>query len=180
MKDIKKDFESFTDESGSSANTSAGSSFVLQKIQNEIAKTAPKRTSVAAKLGAVHLVSSVITLTACPQFGLRLFFQGEGMMHYFMKISPTFCQSFCGALYLSVTFLLARFVLKYDEWLVVLRSRALSIATLALLSLGTFAMINRQMSFETGVFWIFGATLGAEAVSASKQTLRKIFSFSRA
>lgn len=181
MKDIKKDFESFANDSNSSegaGNNAAGSSFVLQKIHNEIAKTAPHKTGVAVKLGLVHLASSVVTLSACPQFGQRLFFKGEGLMHYFMQISPTFCQSFCGALYLSVTFLLARFVLKYDEWLVVIRSRTLSIATLSLLSLGTFAMLNRGISLEAGVFWIFGATLGAEAVSASKQTFKKLFRLS--
>ncbi len=178
MTDYKKDFESFA--SDSSASETAGSSFVLQKIHNEIAKTAPNKGGVAVKLGLIHLGSSALTLMACPQFGLRLFFQGDGLMHYFMKISPTFCQAFCGALYLSATFLLARIVLKYDEWLVVLRSRTLSIATLALLSLGTFAMLNRGVSFEAGLFWVFGAALGAEAMSASKQTFKKIFSFGRA
>ncbi|QDK37527.1 hypothetical protein [Bdellovibrio sp. NC01] len=173
MKDIKQDFESFSSED---AAKTAGSSFVLQKVKEQIALTAPKKSHVAVKLGAIHLASSVATLAACPQFGLRLFFEGDGLMHYFMQISPMFCQAFCGAFYLSVTFILARVLLKYDEWLVILRSRVLSIGVLALGSLGVFAMINRGVSFEAGLFWIFGATVAAELASASKYSVKKLFS----
>lgn len=175
MKDAKKDFESFMN----GGEQSAGSSHVLHRIHQEIAKTAPKTTSVAVKLDLIHLVSSCLTLMACPQFGTRLFFKGDGLMHWFMEISPLFCMSFCGAFYLSVTFLLARWTLKYDEWLVITRSRTLSIGVLALLSLGTFAMLARGISLEAGVFWLFGATLAAEAASASRQTYKKIFAFNK-
>ncbi|WP_413561368.1 hypothetical protein [Bdellovibrio sp. HCB209] len=175
MKDVKNDFESFKNE----VSETSGSSFVLNKIQAEIARTAPKKSSVAFKMGAIHLGSSLVTLMACPQFGTRLFFEGEGLMDVFMKISPMFCQAFCGAFYLSVTFVIARLLLSYDEWLVINRSRGLSIGGLALLSLGVFAMLAQGISFEAGVFWIFGAIVAAEMASVSRVTLRKIFSFGR-
>ncbi|MBO9668136.1 MAG: hypothetical protein J7501_15145 [Bdellovibrio sp.] len=175
MKDIKKDFESFAND----RSETAGSSFVLNKIHSEIAKAAPKTSHVAMKLGGIHLVSSALTLMACPQFGFRLVFQGEGLMHYFMKISPMFCQTFCGAFYLAVTFVLARMIMKYDEWLIIMRSRVLAVGGLALLSLGAFAMIAGGISWEAGVFWVFGAALAGEAASASKQVLKKFFSFGR-
>ncbi|MEK2687634.1 hypothetical protein [Bdellovibrio sp. GT3] len=175
MKDVKNDFESFKNDAG---QVPAGSSFVLNKIHSEIARTAPKKSAVAVKLGGIHLVSSFFTLMACPQFGTRLFFDGEGLMDVFMNISPMFCQAFCGAFYLAVTFILARFVLKYDEWLVVMRSRALTIGSVALLSLGVFAMLAQGISWEAGVFWIFGALVAGEMASVSRMTLKKVFSFS--
>ncbi|MGE5085756.1 MAG: hypothetical protein ACM3MG_05600 [Bacillota bacterium] len=170
MKNIKKDFESFINDS----SESVGSSRILNKIQEEIAATAPKKSHVAIKLGGIHLVSSALTLMACPQFGVRLFFQGDGLMHYFMKVSPLFCQSFCGAFYLAVTFVLARILLHYDEWLVLMRSRVLTIGSVALISLGAFAMLGRGISWEAGVFWIFGATLASEMVSLPKRAFKSL------
>lgn len=176
MKDVKNDFESFKNDAGKTA----GSSFVLNKIRAEIARTAPKSSKVAVKLGGIHLVSSFFTLMACPQFGTRLFFSGEGLMGVFMKISPSFCQIFCGAFYLAATFIIARLLLSYDEWLVLMRSRVLTIGSVALLSLGAFAMLARGISFEAGLLWIFGAIVAAEMASASRLTLKKFFSFGRA
>ena len=173
MKNIKKDFKSFVDDAG----TAAGSSFILQKVQADIAKSLPRRSSVAMKLGAIHLVSSFVTLMACPQFGLRLFFSGDGLMDLFMKISPTFCQSFCGAFYLAATILLARLVLKYDEWLVIVRSRSLTIAGLSLVSLGIFAMLNREVSIETGILWLVGAAFAGELATLSKNGFQKFLVF---
>lgn len=175
MKDIKKDFKSFVDDAGNAA----GSSFVLQKVQAEIAKSRPRTSSVAMKLGAIHLVSSFMTLMACPQFGLRLFFQGDGLMDLFMKISPTFCQVFCGAFYLAATVLLARLVLKYDEWLVIARSRLLTIAGLSLVSLGIFAMLNRGVSLQAGVLWLVGAAIAGELATISKNSLQNFFAVGR-
>ena len=175
MKDIKKDFESFVDEAGNAA----GSSFVLQKVQAEIAKSRPRSSTVAMKMGGIHLVSSFFTLMACPQFGQRLFFKGDGLMDVFMKISPLFCQAFCGAFYLAVTILLARWVLKYDEWLVILRSRLLTIASLTLVSLGVFAMLNRGISLQAGVLWLFGAAIAGELAMLSRNKLKEIFAFGK-
>ena len=167
MKDVKKDFESF-----SSAQGEAASSSILNKVKSEIAAHAPKMRSVAVKLGVIHLASSFLTLLACPQFGLRLFFSGHGLMHYFMEISATFCYAFCGAFYLASTFVIARFVMNYDEWLLVKKSRTLMIASVAMISLGAFSMLSQEMNWELALIWLFGATLGAEFVSLSRNEWR--------
>jgi hypothetical protein len=169
MKNIKKDFASFSE-----AEASAASSQLLNKVKSEIALHAPKFRNVALKLGLIHLVSSCMTLLACPQFGFRLFFQGHGLMHYFMQISDTFCYAFCGAFYLATTFLLARWVLRYDEWLVIKKSRVLAIGSVAMLSLGAFFMISGEVNWELAVVWLFGATLGAELISLSRNEWRKM------
>lgn len=167
MKDIKKDFESFTNDSP----TEAGSSFVLSKIHAQIEKEAPSVWQVVTKLGLAHLLGTVVTLMSCSQFGVQLFFDGGGLMHYFMQISPTFCYVGCGALYLGTSFLIARVVLRYDEWLMILRSRVLSISVLAALSLGGLAMASHEVNWETGLLWLFGAALGAEFMTLVKSPL---------
>ncbi len=148
MKDIKKDFESFAND----AVDTAGSSFVLSKIHTQIRDESPSRWKVVSKLAVAHILGSVVTLMSCSQFGVQLFFDGGGLMHYFMQVSPTFCYVCCGALYLGMTFLIARVVLNYDEWLMILRSRVLSVAILALLSLGGLSIASHEVNLETGLF----------------------------
>ncbi|WP_413944605.1 hypothetical protein [Bdellovibrio sp. HCB-162] len=164
MKDIKKDFESFVNDPADAA----GSSFVLSKIHEQLQNELPSAWTVATKLGFAHLLGSLVTLMSCSQFGVQLFFDGGGLMHYFMKISPQFCNVFCGALYLSISFLIARMILKRDEWLMILRSRVLSISTLALVSLGGLALVSHEVTFEAGLLWLFGAALGGELVTLVK------------
>lgn len=163
MKDIKKDFESFASDPSPKAPSA-----ILNRIQTQLEKELPSPWKAARGLGLAHLGSSFLTLMACSQFGVRLFFDGEGLMHYFMKISPTFCMSFCGALYLATTVLLARLFLTHDEWNLILRSRGLSIASLALISLGGFSLVSHEVNFETGLLWFFGAALGGELVTYVK------------
>lgn len=164
MKDIKKDFESFVNDPAETA----GSSFVLSKIHSQLQKELPSPWSVATKLGVAHLLGSFVTLMSCSQFGVQLFFDGGGLMHYFMKVSPQFCNTLCGALYLSISFMMARVILKRDEWLMIVRSRTLSIASLALVSLGGLALASHEVTFEAGILWLFGAALGGELVTLVK------------
>ncbi|NUN07077.1 MAG: hypothetical protein HUU57_15115 [Bdellovibrio sp.] len=164
MKDIKKDFESFVSES----DTTAGSSFVLAKIQADLKKELPSTGKVASKLGVAHLLGSAVSLMGCSQFGIQLFFKGGGMMDYFMRITPHYCEFFCGALYLAVSLIVARMMLTRDEWLVIRRSRSFSIAALALVSLGGFAMVSHEVTFEAGLIWLFGAAVGGELVTVVK------------
>jgi hypothetical protein len=163
MKDIKKDFEAFV-----SDDHPAASSYVLGKIHTQLQNELPSPWKAATKLGVAHLISSFVILMACAQFGVRLFFSGHGLMHYFMQISPTFCMSFCGGLYLASTFLLARVILTRDEFLVIYRSKVLSILSLAFMSLGGFALVSHEVTFQAGILWLFGAIVGAELASLSK------------
>lgn len=164
MKDIKKDFASFASEN----SYPHGSPSVLQKVHTQIKNEQPSSWVVASKLGGAHLLGSLVTLMSCEQFGIQLFFHDGGLMHYFMQISPTFCHVFCGALYFSITFLVARALLQPEEWLRIKLSRALSIGSLALLSLGGFSIVSHEVTFEASLLWLFGATLGGEFVTLIK------------
>jgi len=149
-----KDFESFL-ESGHAQLESS----VLDSLKKELF---PSFSSVAIKLGLIHLASSVLTLMACPQFGLRLFFEGHGLMHYFMKAGSVACFALCGALYLGATFWIAKIFLGEFEWAAVRKNAVLSMGTISLLSLGAFAMINGpELNFEVGFVWLLGAIVSA-------------------
>lgn len=168
MKDLKNDFESFANDT-----SNAGSSYVLNKINATLDAQAPSIWKVAGKLGFAHSLGTALTLASCSQFGVTLFNTGHDLMHSFMNISETFCHSLCGAYYLAITFLLARLVLNREEWLVLLRNRTLSIASLGLISLGVFSSLSHEVTWETGLLWFFGAALGAELMTVRKQSLKK-------
>jgi hypothetical protein len=165
MKEIKNDFNSFVNDSD--ATNSAGSA-LLGRIKKQIENEKPSRQKVLLKLTGLHLAGSAMTLTICPQFGIKLFLSGNGLMDFFMKLSPNFCFVFCGAFYLAATFLLANIFMNYEEWLVLRRTRTLIIASTALLSLGVFMMLSPEVSFYSAVLWLFGASIGAEIMSLRK------------
>ncbi|KHD90022.1 MAG: hypothetical protein OM95_00395 [Bdellovibrio sp. ArHS] len=167
MKDVKKDFESFINDTADVG----GSSFVLQKIHAQLAAEKSPPWKVIAKMGLAHTFGSVVTLMSCSQFGVQLFFDGGGLMHYFMKISPTFCLFFCGALYLSISVFFARLILNHDEWIRVMRSRSLSLAALSLITLGALSVVSHEVTWESGVLWFFGAALGGEMMTLVKSPL---------
>lgn len=169
MKDIKKDFASFA-----SDNSPAGSSFLLNKINSELALELPSVWKVATKLGFAHVVGTLLTMASCSQFGLSLFNTGHDLMHTFMDVSPTFCHTLCGFYYLATVFLLARFFLSREEWLVLLRTRALSIASLAFISLGAFSVFSHEITWESALLWFFGATLGAELMTVKRRSLKAL------
>lgn len=168
MKDLKKDFESFANDT-----SNAGSSYVLNKINASLDAQTPSMWKVASKLGFAHSVGTALTLASCSQFGVTLFNTGHDLMHSFMNISETFCHSFCGAYYLAVTFLLARMILNREEWLVLLRNRTLTISSLGLVSLGAFSALSHQVTWESGLLWFFGAVLGAELMIVSKKSMKR-------
>lgn len=164
MSDLKNDFESFVSDR---EKASAGSS-VLSKIHAQIEKERPSYWTVAGKIGLAHVAGSLITLSACSQFGVKLFFKEHDLMFFFMHISETFCQTFCGGFYLALTFIIARLMLGREEWILLLKNRVLAISSLALVSLVGFSLMTHNVSFEAGLLWVFGAALGAEAITFVK------------
>ena len=134
---------------------------VLDKIHAQIRAERPTIAATALKLFAIHVVSSVLTLTVCPQFGFRLFFQGHGLMEFFMRAGSQGCFLFCGGFYLGTSFLLARFLLDYDSWVLIRKVRVLFAGVLALVSMGVLSMLGSALSFELGLMWFLGTYLGA-------------------
>ena len=150
------DFKEFTQVDSSSVARPE----LWQKIESQILATKPKLGQVVFHLTLIHFVCSLLSLVACPQFGVRLFFDGHGLMHYFMSFAgPVYCQFFCGAFYLGLTFLAAKFWLSYDEWLVIKKNRWLSSAVLASASLAAFAIHDHGFELQLAAVWLVGAVL---------------------
>ncbi|MCX7978952.1 MAG: hypothetical protein N2578_08110, partial [Bdellovibrionaceae bacterium] len=61
----------------------------------------PSSVSVLLNLLLVHILSSLITLTICPQLGVG--FGGQGLRHWYMMLGHTVCEILCGITYFSVT-----------------------------------------------------------------------------
>jgi len=149
-----KDFESFLESGHAQLEATA-----LDTLKKELF---PSLSHVAMKMGLIHLVSSFFTLMACPQFGFRLFFEGHGLMHYFMQAGGVACFALCGGFYLGVTFWMAKLFLGEFEWVVLKKNSVLSLGTISLLSLGVFAMLNgHELTFELGFVWLLGAIVSA-------------------
>lgn len=144
-----KDFESFLESGHAQLPSSA--------LENLKAEVFPKIGAVAMKLGLIHLASSLLTLMVCPQFGLRLFFEGHGLMHYFMKAGDIGCFAFCGAFYLGTSFWVAKIFMGEFEWALLRKNSVLALGSLSLLSLGAFAMWDHSLNFEIGLVWLLGA-----------------------
>jgi hypothetical protein len=72
---------------------------------------------------------------------------------------------FCGSFYLGASFLLARFVLSPDAWILLRRLRAPFAGLLALLSMAALTNLGHAVPFELGLMWFLGTYLGAWLIS---------------
>lgn len=148
-----KDFESFLESGHAQLEASS-----LDHLKKELF---PSFWQVALKLGLIHLLSSLLSLMACPQFGLRIFFNGHGLMKYFMHAGDVGCFAFCGAFYLGTTLWLAKIFLGEFEWALIRRNSFLGLGSLTLISLGALLMFTgEEIRFEVALIWILGALVG--------------------
>lgn len=49
----------------------------------------PDLRYIIAKLFGIHTLTTIITLTICPQFGFQFFKTSLNLMHYFMELAWT-------------------------------------------------------------------------------------------
>lgn len=127
---------------------------LLQKAQSTLF---PSAGQVFRKLFAIHLISSMLTLTICPQFGFRLIGEGHGLMHYFMFAGTYGCQVLCGGFYMLSTVLLAFFALNTYQMRTLARNSFLFIPALGLLSMGVFNIMSAEISLLINLAWLSGA-----------------------
>lgn len=149
---MNRDFEDFL-----KTDTVVPSEHVHRRLQQVVLEEAPRTTTTAMKLAGTHLAASIITLTACPQFGLRLFYDGHGLMHYFMDLGDAACWFLCGFFYLSVTALMARFVLQPGDWGLLRQRRMLWMPSLIALTMGALIMMSGEFSVQYGLMWALGS-----------------------
>lgn len=121
----------------------------------------PTPVSVFSKLLGIHFVTSLVTLSICPQFGFRILGEGMGLMQVFMNFGETGCLIACGAFFMGLSLLIAGSVLRGEELRIIRKNRWLTLGALTLLSLGFFIMLDAQIVLNLSIAWFLGALFGS-------------------
>jgi len=130
------------------------------------------RLSLFLKILFIHLVSAGVTLTFCPQFGIRVLGEGMGISHYFMQFGEEVCGLFCGGIFLSSSVILSVFFLSTGDWALLRSRKWIFVAALVLLSVGVFKIMNGEFFLSFTIAWILGALgLGVASIEGIYQLL---------
>lgn len=120
----------------------------------------PKMSYLIAKLFAIHIATAVITLSLCPQFGIRAFKFSFNLMHSFMVFGLPICNFLCGLFFTATSVIIASLILKRDEIRALKFHKSLASASLILSSVGFFSIMNPNLFLEFSLLWLLGALLG--------------------
>jgi hypothetical protein len=165
---IKNEFEDF--KNAESVTPPQGvSDQILARVQNNLN---PSAWRVFAKLAGIHVVTALVTLSICPQFGIRVFGSGTGLMGYFMSLGKYGCMVACGCFFLGSSVLVAIALMRPEEIRVIRSRRLFELGALTLLSLGFFIMLQAQVVLGIFVAWTFGSLLGGILVLEAGWNLR--------
>lgn len=150
-----------------------------EKILNDIkTRLNPDLKIIFLKLFIVHLITAIITLTICPQFGFQLFRSQINLMNVFMKLGNHFCDFACGTFFTATSIFVATFIISRDEIRVLKFHRIMTVLSIVLTSIGFFVIMNPQLFFELSILWILGAMSGAFVtleIGASIQLRKSLF-----
>lgn len=132
------------------------------KILSDIKKRLnPDLKMIFLKLFAIHLLTAIITLSICPQFGFQTFQSPINLMYTFMEWGNHFCDFACGVFFTATSIFMALFLISRDELRVLRHHRFVAVSSIVLVSLGFFLIMNPELFFRLSLLWIIGATLGA-------------------
>ncbi len=152
MKDINKDFRDFMTEEVDPPSVLAEN--IMLRVKQDLS---PDPLKVFAKVCLIHFLVACFTLSICPQFGLRLFGEGPGIMGWFMNLRPSVCAVACGSFFIGTSVFVAGLSLRPEELRVLQREKWLAVSALVLLSLGFFIMADTNIAFVFAAFWAFGS-----------------------
>ena len=132
-----------------------------EKILNDIhEKLHPKLTHVILKLFSIHLMTAVVTLSVCPQFGMKLFKIPVNLMNSFMVFGMPACYFLCGVFFTATSVMMAAIILKRDEIRSLKFNKILTTFALILSSIGFFFIMSPNFFFEFSIMWLIGAITG--------------------
>ena len=135
---------------------------VNEKILSEIkARLQPKLSHLIGKVFLVHILTAVITLSVCPQFGFKLFKLPINLMNSFMAFGMPFCNFMCGLFFTATSMLMVSLVLSRDDLRALKSHKTLAASALILSSIGLFGIMNPNLFLEFSILWLVGAILGA-------------------
>jgi hypothetical protein len=156
MSTVDKEFEEFKSHSESPA-PGLGEA-ILTRVRQDLN---PNAWRVFSKLALIYFAMSLVILSFCPQFGVRIYGEGEGLMPYFMSLGEYGCMVGCGAFFLGSTAVLAAILLRREELRILRKSHVLAFGVLGLLSLGVFAMAHAEIVLGLAAAWFVGSVLAS-------------------
>lgn len=157
-----KDYQEFIDADKSSVPQEVTSK-VYSKIHNLLN---PKALIVFLKILGIHLVTGVISLSFCHQFGLNPFNTKYSLADWFMSVGGHhFCMLGCGVLFVGVGVLAAGYFLTVEEIKALKRTEFLQNLSLGVISLGLFAAFGAEMILSIAGLWLLGALVGGVAAT---------------
>ena len=124
----------------------------------------PSSWFIFAKLLAIHSVVGTLSLAICNQFDINPFRTGFSLSNYFMKFGHSTCMFLCGVLFVGLSLLMTRAIVRPEELRVLRKNALLEIFGLSMISLGVFAAVGAEFTFAVAVLWLVGAMLGGTAV----------------
>lgn len=161
---LKSEFDEFMNNSENAGAESAATSTQDQAFFDLVSRDLnPAPSRVFAKLLSIHAVTTLFTLSVCPQFGFRLLGEGMGLMHFFSVFGEYGCLFACGSFFMGTSLLVASLLLSRDEIRQVRKHRVLELGSLALLSLGFFFMLDQSILIPLAVAWVMGGFLSSQA-----------------
>ena len=155
-KEIQKEYQEFL------ATSSATPPVRLQQelFQRVNKDLNPSISRVFSKLSLIHLGTSLVTLSVCPQFGLSTFKTGLGLNHLFMQLGELGCEVACGSFFLGTTAVAATLLMRPEEIRTLRKHKYFELAALTLMSLGAFMMLNASLVLNLALAWSAGSILG--------------------
>lgn len=124
----------------------------------------PSAWFVFSKMALIHLLSGLITLSLCPQFGFRIFGEGLGIMKVFLPLGAYGCIALCGAFFVGISLFASGIILQPEELKALRNHRWLQISALTFLSLGALLMTDTEILFGFASAWVVGSILGGAAM----------------
>jgi hypothetical protein len=135
----------------------------------------PSAPLVFTKLLGIHAVISFFTLSLCPQFGIRLFGSGSGLMQYFMGLGDSGCMAACGVIFLGSTSFFSALILSQPESKRLLSEWPIHALLLMGFSLAFFASVDAYLTLAAVLWWIGGGLVGAYLLLWGGISLRKLY-----
>lgn len=145
---------------------------VSENILNRVrADLNPSAWGVFTKLLGIHLVVGTLSLAICSQFGLNPFGTSFSLSEYFMTFGHSTCMFLCGVLFIGLTIVLGKFVLRREELLVLSRNAPLQVFGLSTFSLAALIGFGAEVVLGVGALWFIGAMIGG--LVTTKMLVRK-------
>lgn len=164
-----KEFDEFKGSDGIAPSTSVTQA-VFAQVHRDLNPSAWK---IFGKLSLIHCCVGAVTLSICPQFGIRILGNGMGLMTQFMRFGDYGCSVACGSFFMGMSVLVATFLLRSEEIKVLKQNQLLEFGALTLLSIGAFLMFHAEILVGFAVAWFLGTILGGSFTFEIARLIRK-------